>query len=73
MRGMITYIDLPKGWGYIVGEDDGDIKKRFFHVSACHTDFEALQVGNRVTFDPALDPKGYRAIGVKLEEEVKDD
>lgn len=68
MKGMITYLNLPGGWGYIVGKDDGEIKRRFFHVSTCHTDFDSLQVGNRVTFIPAIDPRGYRALGVKVVE-----
>ena len=65
MKGTITYLNTEKGWGYIIGEDDGDVKKRFFHVSSCLTHFDTLMDGDRVSFTPAMDPRGFRAIGVK--------
>ena len=65
MEGQIIYLN-PQGWGFLVGDDDGEVKKRYFHVSGCLSDFDTLQLGDKVTFIPALVPEGYRAIGVKV-------
>ncbi len=66
MKGQIIYLN-PQGWGFILGDDDGDVKKRYFHVSGCLSDFDTLQLGDKVAFIPALVPEGYRAIGVKVD------
>lgn len=69
MKGQIVYLNAA-GWGFIIGDDDGEVKRRYFHASGCLSEFDTLQLGAKVTFIPALVPEGYRAIGVKVEEPV---
>ena len=52
-----------KGFGFIEGER-GDI---FFHVSSLQeTEFENLQVGQKVDYEEGQGPKGPRAENVRI-------
>ena len=61
-EGTIKKIISDKGFGFIDGEN-GDI---FFHHSALvNVAIEALQEGERVTYDVGRGPKGARAENVE--------
>ncbi len=50
-----------KGFGFISVEGSPDV---FFHLSACNGQFDALQVGQTVSFDMGQGPKGPKAENV---------
>jgi len=50
-----------KGFGFIKMEGSNDV---FFHSSACAGQFDALQVGQTVTFDVEEGEKGPKAANV---------
>lgn len=52
-----------KGFGFITPSDGGGADV-FFHLSACNGQFDALQVGQTVTFDMGEGPKGPKAENV---------
>jgi CspA family cold shock protein len=62
-QGTIKKVILDKGFGFIEGER-GDL---FFHSSSVEgTTFEALRVGQAVTYQEGRGPKGPRAENVEL-------
>ena len=62
-QGTIKKVLTDKGFGFIEG-DRGDI---FFHHSAVEgVAIEALQIGQRVTYEEGRGPKGPRAENVRL-------
>lgn len=50
-----------KGFGFIAVTGSDDV---FFHHTACNGQFEALQVGQTVTFDMEKGEKGPKAANV---------
>lgn len=55
-----------KGFGFIAMADGSpDV---FFHNSECNGQFDALQVGATVNFEPAMGDKGPKATQVVLAE-----
>ncbi len=61
-QGTIKKLIADKGFGFIEGER-GDL---FFHHSALEgISMEALQVGQRVTYEEGRGPKGPRAENVR--------
>ena len=62
--GFITRLLPEKGFGFLRSDPDG--LERFFHRSACLPGaFEAFQVGEPVSFNPAETVKGPRALAVR--------
>lgn len=63
MKGIIKSL-TEKGFGFITPE--GQDKDVFFHSSALvDVAFDALQVGDTVTFETEMSDKGPRAVGVQ--------
>ena len=63
MQGTIKSL-TEKGFGFIT--PDGEDKDVFFHSSALvDVAFDALQVGDKVTFETEMSDKGPRAVGVQ--------
>lgn len=54
-----------KGFGFIT-PSDGEGADVFFHLSACNGQFDSLQVGQMVTFDMGMGPKGPKAENVQV-------
>ena len=53
----------PKGYGFI--KRDGEEKDLFFHMNELkNVSFDALQEGDKVSFDVADSPKGPNAVNV---------
>lgn len=50
-----------KGFGFIAVQGSDDV---FFHHSACNGQFEALQIGQTVSFDLESGEKGPKAANV---------
>ena len=62
-QGTIKKVIADKGFGFIEGER-GDL---FFHHSAVENgNIEALQIGQKVSYEEGRGPKGPRAEKVKL-------
>jgi len=62
--GTIKKVMKDRGFGFIRTEDGKEV---FFHRSECRAcDFNALDQGQRVEFELKDDPKGPRALDVKL-------
>ena len=62
-QGTIKKVIADKGFGFIEGER-GDL---FFHHSAVEGgNIEALQIGQKVSYEEGRGPKGPRAENVKL-------
>ena len=62
-QGKIKKLIADKGFGFIEGER-GDL---FFHHSAIEgATIESLKVGQTVTYEEGLGPKGPRAEKIKL-------
>ncbi len=54
-----------KGFGFITPTDGGaDV---FFHLSACNGQFDNLQVGQAVSFEMGMGPKGPKAENVMVD------
>jgi len=62
--GTVIRLVKDKGFGFIAA--DGGNAEHFFHRSACAFDFEQLQEGAAVTFEPSVGEKGPRAEQVEL-------
>lgn len=61
-EGKIKKLVGDKGFGFIEGPG-GDL---FFHLSALNgIPFENLRVGQQVTYEEEMGPKGKRAVQVK--------
>jgi len=59
--GTIKKIVSERGFGFIAAEDG---KEYFFHRSGTEGDFDALQGGEKVTYEIEASPKGPRARSV---------
>jgi cold shock protein len=63
-NGTVKKVLKDRGFGFIRTSDGKEI---FFHRSECRScNFEALDEGVQVEFDVKEDPKGPRALNVKL-------
>lgn len=65
MTGRIKNVILDKGFGFIIGEDNGEY---FFHMSSLvnRTDWDECSTNRQVTFEPSYSPKGKRAENVMV-------
>ena len=63
--GTVKKVAADRGYGFISGDDGKDY---FFHRDAlvATADFERLVGGEKVEFDPQANPRGPRAINVRL-------
>jgi CspA family cold shock protein len=62
MTGFVADWCEPRGYGFIVGEDD---KRYFFHrTQICEPGLEFFDLGQRVSFEPTDTPRGPRALAV---------
>lgn len=63
-KGVIKMIDLPKGFGFILSEDDDEL---YFNLQDIHPKFRStsLREGDRVGFDLKREIKGDRAINIR--------
>lgn len=65
MNGQVKKLLLDKMFGFIRDIEGG--KEYFFHAQ--DTDcWSRLELGNTVTFEPVITPKGLRASNVRLVE-----
>jgi CspA family cold shock protein len=63
MTGQIKLLTREKGFGFIQGSDHNDY---FFHRSGLvGIEFDTLQEGDQVEFQPSKGPKGLRAENVQ--------
>jgi CspA family cold shock protein len=63
MTGQIKLLTNEKGFGFIRGKDNNDY---FFHRSSLiGIQFDTLQEGDEVEFEPSKGPKGLRAEAVQ--------
>jgi len=63
-KGIIKMIDLSKGFGFIVAEDEDEI---YFNLQDIHPKFRgtSLGEGDQVGFDLKREIKGDRAINIR--------
>jgi len=67
-QGKIKTIVADKGFGFITPEGKGKQKDLFFHCSELqNAEFDALEVGDFVTFDLGTSEKGPRAENIRVE------
>lgn len=70
--GVIKWFDNKKGFGFIVGSEDG--RDIFVHYSAIEGDgFRTLKDGERVEFELVQSDKGPQARNVRRVEESGED
>jgi CspA family cold shock protein len=63
--GTVKFFNTTKGFGFIAPEGGG--KDVFVHVSAVEqAGLRSLNEGQRVSFDVQPDPKGSKAVNLKL-------
>jgi CspA family cold shock protein len=62
-NGTIKKLVSDRGFGFIAAEDG---KEYFFHRSGTEGNFDALQGGEKVTFEVEPSPKGPRAGRVRV-------
>jgi hypothetical protein len=60
MTGQLRFYDRPSGWGVIAG-DDGTL----YMLDGQHLTAPPLRVGERLRFEPATAPGGWRATGIQ--------
>jgi CspA family cold shock protein len=66
LKGKISRLIRERGFGFIAVEDGKDV---FFHRSALvGGDFDSLEEGTGVEFDPESGPKGPSAVNVRVED-----
>lgn len=64
MQGIIKKLMKDKGFGFILGSDS---VQYFFHRSSLvNINFDELEVGQGVDFDPEESDKGPRAEGITV-------
>ena len=64
MTGNVHYMNQEKGYGFIKCEEFP--KGVFFHIKNFDGDFENLQKGDEVSFEPEETPKGMAGVDVRL-------
>lgn len=66
MTGKIKNVNVEKNYGFLVSDDDN--KEYFFHRSCLvnDSDWQDLERGRHITFEPSPSPKGPRAENVML-------
>ena len=63
--GTVKFFNTTKGFGFIAPEGGG--KDVFVHVTAVEqAGLRSLNEGQRVSFDVQPDPKGAKAVNLKL-------
>lgn len=63
--GVVKWFNEAKGFGFISPDGGGD--DLFVHFSAIVSDgFKTLAEGQRVSYDPAMGPKGMQATNVRV-------
>ena len=66
MKGKIKRLIRGRGYGFIEAEDG---KELFFHRTGLQgVDFESLKAGQVVEYDTEQDPKGPRAVNIRIKE-----
>jgi cold shock CspA family protein len=72
MTGTISSVVREKGFGFIRDEAG---QSRFFHAKDLAFDFDLIQVGRVVRFDPATGPQdkgnGLRAVHIEVTHDSK--
>lgn len=63
-KGTVKWFNNEKGFGFIAREDGPDV---FIHFSGIAGDgYKSLNEGDAVEFDIENDPKGGRAVNVRI-------
>ena len=62
MEGYVKFFNPVKNYGFIKGEE----KEFFFHISEVADDAQNITDGVKVEFEIAPDPKGEKAINIKI-------
>jgi CspA family cold shock protein len=62
--GIVTFIQMKRGFGYIRDDNGEDIY--FFHTGVLLPEFDKLKEGNKVKYYVIDHPKGPKAIGVTV-------
>lgn len=65
IKGTVREYDKPKGFGFIIGDDDHDY---FVHVSGLRPQLKqrGLLIGDEVLFDAEFGVKGDKAMNVRI-------
>jgi len=65
MKGVVKWFDAKKGFGFIAGDDSGDV---FVHYSNIISDgdFKNLLQGDHVQYEVEDTARGKKAVNVKL-------
>src|SRR6266702_3166989 len=66
--GTIKKLVADRGFGFIAAEDG---KEFFFHRSGTEGDFDRLQGGEKVTFEPEGPAREVRSHGLRFRPEMK--
>lgn len=66
MQGTIKRLLLPRGFGFITGDDGEDYYIQSNELMGREWGAESVQVGNRVEFEPAANGDKLRAIKVRV-------
>jgi CspA family cold shock protein len=65
MRGTVKFFREDKGFGFIIPDEGGD--DVFLHMNDLRTaGLGILATGDRVEFEPVLNPRGTRASDIRL-------
>ncbi len=64
-KGTVKWFSAEKGYGFITGEDGGDV---FVHFSGIAGEgYRSLEEGQAVTYDLTEGPRGMQAVNVVKE------